>query len=179
MAQNMDIYTNGKTNFDLGRFRRAVEDAQNRAKECYELSPEGDRAQVDIGRLYSYTWVLDILRECTSMDREQYQWVYKGETVVCNAVRGTEDVLKAMERHGIPWRCMVVNWMQADDGVTDGDLLDSVFDTMLDHPEDPWRALADRMLEEILDLRHQGLDAKDRYGDDFDLQAVRVAGGGE
>lgn len=172
MTQDMNIYTNGKTNFDLGRFRETVMQARDRAKELYELSPEGDRAGINMSRLYSYTWVLDILNECTTMDREQYQWMYKGE-VVCSAVYDTDEVLRAMECHGIPWRSLVVNWMQADDDVTDGDLLDRVFDTMLDHPDDPWRALAERMLEEILDLRHEGLDAKDRYGDDFDLQAVR------
>lgn len=173
MTQDMNIYTNGKTNFDLGRFRRAVEDAQNRAKEFHELSPEGDRAEINMTRLYSYTWVLDILRECTSMDREQYQWMYKGEAV-CSASEGAEAVAEAMDRQGIPWRCLVIDWMQADDDRSDGDLLDKVFDTMLDNPSDPWTPLLSEMLDDILQLRHDGLDAKDRYGDDLDLQAVRV-----
>lgn len=178
MAQNMDIYTNGKTNFDLGRFRETVMQARDRAKELYELSPEGDRAGVNMSRLYSYTWVLDILNECTTMDREQYQWVHKGEAV-CSASEGAEAVAEAMDRQGIPWRCLVINWMQADDDRSDGDLLDKVFDTMLDNPSDPWTPLLSEMLDGILQLRHDGLNAKDRYGDDFDLQAVRIGEVGE
>lgn len=175
-SKSMDIYTNGTESIDLVRFRKAVEEARDNARTlCEEY---GDRDMTHRSRAWALSWVLDVLDECTELDPAQHVWTYMGEEV-CGADRTPEEVAEALEGLGVDWRAVTTNWLNADTDNSDSDTLSKVLDTMHDHPHDPWMGLFADMLGDILDLRHSGLDAHDRYGDTFDLQAVRTTAGGE